>query len=159
MTQPTFLPVTAAGEVRPTTPSETPELGRTQKAGLQRSAHPPTGASFGSQAPGGGFALTIANREIAKLTFEHDHDRHDVELGVALVAEKRASLIGRGPTLADVHVAMDVFGLRTAPVVDHHLVAPFSGLAHSYVLQRHLVDAVTSAQLVPGPDGTTFTSN
>src|ERR1019366_790652 len=124
-------------------------------AGLQRSAHPPTGASFGSQAPGGGFALTIAHREIAKLDFEHEHDRQDVELGVALVAEKRASLVGRGPILEDVHVAMGLFGLRTT-MVDHHLAAPFAGLAHSYVLQRQLVDGVAKEKLVRGIGGASY---
>ncbi len=49
--------------------------------------------------------MTIAARECAKLTFEHEHDRHDVALGVGLVAAKRASLIGRGPQLGDVRVA------------------------------------------------------
>jgi len=59
--------------------------------------------------------LTIAERECAKLNFEHEHDRRDVILGVGLVAAKRASLIGRGPQLGDVKVAMDLFGLRGAP--------------------------------------------
>ena len=139
--------------------TQTPELARPLKAGLQRSAHPPTGASFGSQAPGGGFALTIAHREMTKLDFEHEHDRHDVELGVALVAEKRASLLGRGPILEDVHVAMGLFGLRTTTMVDHHLAAPFAGLAHSYVLQRQLVDGVAKEKLVLGTGGASYSPN
>jgi len=128
----------------------TPELARRPKAGLQRSAHPTTGAGYGSTAPGGGFALTIAQREVGKLAFQHDHDRHDVELGVGLVAEKRASLVGRGPILSDVHVAMDLFGLRTIDVVDDRVAAPFTGLAHSYARQRQFVDAVDVDQLVGG---------
>jgi hypothetical protein len=92
--------------------------------------------------------LTIAERECAKLNFEHEHDRRDVILGVGLVAAKRASLIGRGPQLGDVKVAMDLFGLRGAPSIDHQLSAPFRGLAHSYVLQREFVDAVDGTTLV-----------
>lgn len=129
---------------------QTPELARTPKAGLQRSAHRLNGPGHGTPAPGEGFALTIAQREVSKLKFEHEHDRHDVELGVALVAAKRASLVGRGPILSDVQTALELFGLRGGVVIEHHLCAPFSGIAHSYVLQRRFVDAVADESLVPG---------
>ncbi len=69
-------------------------------------------------------------------------------LGVALVAAKRASLIGRGPQLSDVKVAMNVFGLLDVELVDQSLSRPFRGLAHSYVLQRRFVDAVDGDELV-----------
>jgi len=121
---------------------------RTPKPGLLRSVPAAGQAGRGTQAPGEGFALTIAERECAKLNFEHEHDRRDVILGVGLVAAKRASLIGRGPQLGDVKVAMDLFGLRGAPSIDHQLSAPFRGLAHSYVLQREFVDAVDGTTLV-----------
>jgi hypothetical protein len=126
----------------------TPEFSRKPKAGLLRSVPAAGQAGRGTQAPGEGFALTIAARECAKLNFEHEHDRHDVALGVGLVAAKRASLINRGPQLGDVRVAMALFGLRTTSVVDHSLSAPFRGLAHSYVLQRRFVDAVDGDELL-----------
>jgi len=103
----------------------TSEFSRTPKPGLLRSVPAAGQAGRGTQAPGEGFALTIAERECAKLNFEHEHDRRDVILGVGLVAAKRASLIGRGPQLGDVKVAMDLFGLRGAPSIDHQLSAPF----------------------------------
>lgn len=124
------------------------ELARPQKPGLLRALPLAGQAGRGTQAPGEGFALTIAERECAKLAFEHEHDQRDVILGVGLVAAKRASLIGRGPQLGDVHVALDHFGLRGVPVVDDALVVPFRGLAHSYVLQRRLVDSVSDASLL-----------
>jgi hypothetical protein len=124
------------------------ELARPQKPGLLRSLPTAGQAGRGTQAPGEGFALTIAERECAKLVFEHEHDIRDVILGVGLVAAKRASIVGRGPQLGDVHVAMDHFGLRSASVIDHVLAAPFRGLAHSYVLQRRLVDSVSDASLL-----------
>ena len=126
----------------------TPEFSRKPKAGLLRSVPAAGQAGRGTQAPGEGFALTIAARECAKLNFEHEHDRHDVALGVGLVAAKRASLIGRGPQLGDVRVALNLFGLRDATVIDHSLIAPFRGLAHSYVLQRRFVDAVDGDDLI-----------
>jgi hypothetical protein len=130
--------------------TEIPELGRLKKAGLQRSAHPPVGAGFGTPAPGEGYALTISERECEKLTFEHHQDEHDVIVGVGLVAAKRASLIGRGPTLGDVHVALDYFGLREVSPVPRTSTALFRGLAHSYVAQRRFVDAVPSESLTSG---------
>jgi hypothetical protein len=127
-----------------------PELGRAKKAGLERSAHPPRGPGYGTPAPGEGYALTMASRECAKLLFEHLHDRDDVIVGVSLVAAKRASVVGRQPTLGDVHIAMDYFGLRTTSPVSRVTTKPFRGLAHSYVAQRRFADAVSGEQLVNG---------
>jgi len=126
----------------------TSEFSRTPKPGLLHAMPAAGQAGRGTQAPGEGFALTIAARECAKLDFDHEHDRHDVALGVGLVAAKRASLIGRGPQLGDVRAAMNLFGLISASSIDHRLSEPFRGLAHSYVLQRRFVDAVDGDELV-----------
>jgi hypothetical protein len=126
----------------------TSEFSRKPKAGLLRALPAAGQAGRGTQAPGEGFALTIAARECAKMKFEHEHDRDDVALGVALVAAKRASLIGRGPQLGDVKAVLNLFGLLDVALVDQELSSPFRGLAHSYVLQRRFVDAVDGDELV-----------
>jgi hypothetical protein len=126
----------------------TSEFSRTPKPGLLHAMPDTAQVGRGTQAPGEGFALTIAARECEKLTFEHEHDRHDVALGVGLVAAKRASLIGRGPQLGDVQATMNLFGLIGVSSIDHRLSEPFRGLAHSYVLQRQFVDAVDGDELV-----------
>jgi hypothetical protein len=128
----------------------TPELGRRRKVGLEGPQHRASGTGLGTPAPGEGYALTIADRECKKLTFEHLHDLNDVIVGVAGVAAKRASVVSRGPTLSDVHVAMDIFGLRDATPVSRETTKPFRGLAHSYAAQRRFVDAVSPAQLTTG---------
>ncbi len=92
--------------------------------------------------------LAIAHHEFEHASFEHGHDREDVILGVALVAAKRASLIGRGPTPTDVRVAMEALGLTGGATVSHHDAEPFAGLAHSYFRQREFVDAVTPERLL-----------
>jgi hypothetical protein len=125
-----------------------PEIGRTPKKGMTRSAHPSAGRGQGTPAPDAGYALGVAHREVARLSFVHEHDRHDVELGIALIAAKRASLVGRAPTLGDVRVAMDHFGLRETGDIDDARARPFCGLAHSYVAQRALVDSVDAATLL-----------
>ncbi len=129
-------------------PTGVPEVGRAAKPGLLHNVHRLEGAGTGTPAPGEGYALTIAARECAKLVFDHPHDREDVTLGVALVAAKRASLIGRGPTLGDVRVALAHFGLSEGGPVTRSLSVPFLGLAHSYAAQRRLVDAVSAEALV-----------
>jgi hypothetical protein len=148
--QPSFSPVPIAGEVRPIMTTPTPEIGRRPKPGMERSAVRENGPGYGTPAPGEGYALTMAERECVKLVFEHTHDRHDVIVGVAVVAAKRASLIGRQPTLGDVHVAMDLFALRVSSPVTRVVTTPFSGLSHSYVAQRRFADAVSDDELTAG---------
>ena len=147
MTQPTFSPVPKSGEVRPTVTTASPEFSRAKKAGLLGGPSQIRGLGHGTPAPGEGFALTIAEREVAKLNFEHEHDRHDVAIGVGLVAAKRASLIGRGPQLRDVQAAFTVLGLPTSDVLTHDLTKKFAGLAHSYFLQRSFVDGIDAEEL------------
>lgn len=151
--QPSFSPVPLAGEVRTTMSTPTPELGRGRKPGLERSARAASGKGLGTPAPGEGFALTIADRECRKLMLNHPERLHDVTVGVAGVAAKRASVMGRGPTLSDVHVAMDHFGLRDTSPVPRAFTKPFAGLAHSYAEQRAFVDAVSGELLTTGANG------
>lgn len=124
-----------------------PEFSRPLKAGLVRDPRTKAGANFGTPAPDAGYALGLAAREVKSLAFEHEHDRHDVVIGVALVAAKRASLVGRAPTRDDVTLVLEHFGLVSP--VSRAASAPFAGLAHSYVAQRHFVDAVSEADLRP----------
>jgi hypothetical protein len=137
--------VTRNGEVRPTVTTTTPEIGRVKKAGLLR--HVPSISGAGTQAPGEGFAMTLAERECAELHVE-GVDHHDLVVGIGLVAAKRASLAGRAPTVYDVRAALDHFAL---PNPDSAAVVAFAGLAHSYVAQRRFVDSVTEDQLFPLP--------
>lgn len=133
-------------------PTQTPELARPGKLALQRSPRPAGGANKGTPAPDAGYALTIAHREVAKLTFEHDHDRHDVEVGISVFAAKRASVISRGPALEDVRVALAHFGLGEGETVSHQDVKGFAGLAHSWVAQRRFADAISHEDLRVGGD-------
>lgn len=91
--------------------------------------------------------MTLAERECAQLHVE-GVDHHDLVVGIALVAAKRASLAGRGPTVYDVRAALDHFGLRGH---GSNATTAFAGIAHSYVAQRRFVDNVTEEQLFPQP--------
>jgi len=143
VTQPTYLPVSQSGDVRATRPTATPEFGRAPKAGLQR--HVATSALAGTPAPGEGFALTLAERACHELSVPNGVDHHDVVIGVGLVAAKRASLAGRGPTIYDVRAVLEYFGLLGGDAD----FARFGGLGHNYAAQRLFVDAVSVADLFP----------
>lgn len=146
MTQPTYAPVPSSGEVRPTVPTATPEFSRAKKPGLLRSPSQSRGTGHGTPAPGEGYAFTLAEHEVAALTFAHEHDRHDVAVGVGVLAAKRASANGRGPLKSDVLAVLNAFGLLEG-VVSHEAAQPFAGLAHSYFLQRAFADSVDVSTL------------
>jgi hypothetical protein len=143
VTQPTFFPASRSGEVRPTQTTSTPEIGRAKKPGLLR--HVSSASLTGTNAPGEGFALTLAERECADLHVD-GVDHHDLVTGIALVAAKRASIAGRAPSVYDVRAALEHFGLRGHEPVP---TSDFAGLAHSYAAQRRFVDAVSEKDLFP----------
>ena len=150
MAQPSFAPVPEAGAVRPTVPTQPPEIGRVKNPGLLRHV-PRSPGRYGNPAPNEGFALTLAARAVAELEVEHAHDREGLALALGLVAAKRASLIGRGPTRGDVVRAMELLGVSSP--VSGTLARRFRGLSHSYAAQRDLVDSVDSADLLAPDQG------
>ncbi len=150
MAQPSFAPVPEAGEVRPTVATQPPEIGREKNPGLLRHV-PRTPGRYGNPAPNEGFALTLAARAVEELEVEHAHDREGIALAVGLVAAKRASLVGRGPTRGDVERAMALLGV-TSPVTGE-VARRFRGLGHSYAAQRDLVDSVADADLLAPGEG------
>jgi hypothetical protein len=98
----------------------------------------------------------LAHRLAPSLHLADGEDRHDVALGIALIASKRAALAGRAPCTYDLEVGAGLFGfLAEAPydlvVFRRHL---FEGLAHSYAGQRRLVDAVPAQALRLAPEAT-----
>jgi hypothetical protein len=112
------------------------------------------GANIGTPGPDSGFALRLAHR------FEHDlqlgdgESEHDVLLGVALVASKRAALFGRAPCIYDVRLALNVWGFLVDAPADIRATrrALFSSISHDYVAQRALVDSVPEETLRLSPD-------
>jgi hypothetical protein len=87
--------------------------------------------------------------------FEHDlklgegESEHDVLLGVALIAARRAALFGRAPCIYDVQFALTLWGfLVDAPAdLQSGRRSAFSSVSHDYVAQRALVDAIPEATL------------
>jgi hypothetical protein len=100
-----------------------------------------------------GFALKLARRFADRLRLSGDESIDDVLIGAALVASRRAGLVGRAPSVHDLAAALSLWGfLDEAPP---GLVAvrrrAFRAASHDYEVQRALVDSVpqTSLRLAP----------
>ena len=150
MTQPTFVPIAEADQVRPALHLHVPGPWTTSRPAELVVPEVRLAKSVGTPGPDSGFALRLAKR------FEHDlklsvgESEHDVLLGVALIASKRAALFGRAPCIYDVRLALDLFGFldETTPAeVVAVRRAAFSSLSHDYVAQRALVDSVPEETL------------
>jgi hypothetical protein len=104
----------------------------------------------GTPGPDAGFALRLARRFAHDLKLAEGETEHDVLLGSALIAARRAALFGRAPSIYDVQVALALWGfLIDAPPED--LLAArrraFASVSHDYVAQRALVDATPEESL------------
>jgi hypothetical protein len=103
----------------------------------------------GTPGPDAGFALRLARRFAHDLRLTEGEDEHDVLVGVALIAARRAALYGRGPSIYDVQLALALWGfLVDAPqelTVARHRA--FASVSHNYVTQRALVDAIPEESL------------
>jgi hypothetical protein len=112
------------------------------------------GRGVGTPGPDSGFALRLAKRFGHELRLGEGESEHDVLVGVALVAAKRAALFGRAPSVYDVRLALNLWGfLDDAPAeLRASRKAAFSGVAHDYVVQRALVDSVSEEALRMTPE-------
>ncbi len=153
MTQPSFVPIAEADQVRPSLRLEVPGSWTTDRPAELRIPIRPAGPGMGTPGSDQGFALRLARRFEAKLRLAPDESPEDVIVGVALLAARRSGLLGRAPSVHDVRAALNLWGfLDDAPadVVDARRRA-FRSVAHDYVLQRALVDAVPAEALWPTP--------
>jgi|HubBroStandDraft_6_1064221.scaffolds.fasta_scaffold503445_2 hypothetical protein len=154
MTQPSFVPITEADQVRPSLRLEVPGAWTTDRPAELRIPIRPAGPSMGTPGSDQGFALRLARRFEDRLRLAPDESPEDVVVGVALVAAKRSGLLGRAPSVYDVRAALNLWEfLDDAPadVVDTRRTA-FRSVAHDYVVQRALVDSVPEESLRPTPE-------
>ena len=154
MTQPTFVPIAEADQVRPARHLHVPGSWTASRPAELAVPARPAGRSVGTPGPDSGFALRLARR------FEHDlrlgegESEHDAVLGIALVAAKRAALFGRAPCVHDVRFALNLWGFLddASPELRERRRAAFSSLSHDYVAQRALVDGVPEETFRRSPD-------
>jgi hypothetical protein len=153
MTQPTFVPISEADQVRPARHLHVPGAWTTSRPAELRTPTALRGPSVGTPGPDAGFALRLARRFEHDLRLTEGETEHDVLLGCALIAARRAALYGRAPSIYDVQVALALWGFLVDAPAD--LVATrrlaFSSVSHDYVAQRALVDATPEASLRLSP--------
>ena len=155
MTQPTFVPIAEADQVRPARHLHVPGSWTTSRPAELRTPRFQPGRGEGTPGPDSGFALRLAHRFEHDLQLDEGESAHDVVLGVALVASKRAALFGRAPSVYDVRHALALWCFldEDAPAeLRHARRAAFSALSHDYVAQRQLVDAVPEEVLRLSPE-------
>ncbi len=154
MTQPTFVPIAEADQVRPALHMHVPGAWTTSRPAELVVPEVRGGAMVGTAGPDSGFALRLAKRFEHELKLSEGESEHDVLLGAALVASKRAALFGRAPCVYDVRFALNLWGfLQDAPPeLQATRRAAFSSISHDYVAQRQLVDSVPEETLRLSPE-------
>jgi len=154
MTQPTFVPIAEADQVRPARHLHVPGSWTASRPAEAGGPVQPRGRSLGTPGPDQGFALRLARRFEHEVQLGEGESAHDVLLGVALIAAKRAALFGRAPSVYDVQFALHLWDLLVdaPPALRARRRAAFSGVSHDYVAQRRLVDSVPDEVLRLGPE-------
>jgi hypothetical protein len=155
MTQPTFVPISEADQVRPARHLHVPGTWMQTRPAELRSPTALRGRGVGTPGPDAGFALRLAHRFTGDLRLAPGEDAHDVVEGCALLAARRAALFGRAPSIYDVQVALIVWGFledAATDVVDLRRRA-FASVSHDYTAQRALVEGVPEESLRLSPDG------
>ena len=155
MTQPSYVPIVEADQVRPAYRLRTPGEWRADRVADLRTPGQPRGRAFGVPGPDQGYALLLAHRLFEeRLQLTQGISAEDALIGAAAVAGARAALFGRAPVARDVEMALILFGfLGDAP---DDLVAwrasLFQAAAHHYDLQRRIVELVPEETLRLTPE-------
>ncbi|HEX3333738.1 MAG TPA: hypothetical protein VHS57_05310 [Acidimicrobiales bacterium] len=154
MTQPTFVPIAEADQVRPARHMHVPGSWTTSRPAELVVPEARRGRGLGTPGPDSGFALRLAKRFEHDLKLSDGESEHDVVLGVALIASKRSAFFGRAPSVYDVHFGLSLWGfLDDVPAgLQEVRREAFSSLSHDYVAQRALVDAVPDEMLGLSPE-------
>lgn len=158
MTQPSFVPITEADQVRPALRLHVPGAWAPDRPAELHIPTRPGRSRMGTPGPDQGFALRLAHRFTGDLQLADGESAEDVVVGCALLASRRAGLFGRAPSVHDVRAALVLWGYldQAAP---GELVAArretFLGAAHDYDVQRRLVDGVPDATFRLAPDQVT----
>ena len=154
MAQPQFVPIAQRATVRPSMRLKSAESWTKDRPAEQADGAQQLGRGFGRPGPDQGFALKLAKRFSEDFVLSEHEDAHDVIVGLAVLASKRASAFGRAPSVYDIQVAMNIFSFLEPAEPDLVTLrsALFGGLSHGYAHQQHLADAVPDAVLAMSPE-------
>lgn len=157
MAAPEYVPQPAIKHVRSyESPPRRPEPWRPERPGDVDEPGFTRGDRLGSPGPDQGYVYVLARRFEGQLQLASDENEADALAGAVAVALKRASLFGRAPILADVTVALTVWGFLgdASPDMIAYRQPLFAEVAnpHHYPELRRIVDLVPDEVLRLTPE-------
>jgi alkanesulfonate monooxygenase SsuD/methylene tetrahydromethanopterin reductase-like flavin-dependent oxidoreductase (luciferase family) len=154
VTQPSFVPVVEADQVRRAYQLQVPSIWTTSRPSELRGTHQPSGTFLGTPGPDQGFALKLARRFEDRLELGAGEQAEDAIWGCTAVAMRRAAAFGRAPVIHDLTLAFTLWGFLGGSPDD--LVAAreplFRAASHHYQVQRTIADCVRDSTLRLTPE-------
>jgi alkanesulfonate monooxygenase SsuD/methylene tetrahydromethanopterin reductase-like flavin-dependent oxidoreductase (luciferase family) len=154
LTQPSFVPIIEADQVRPAYRLQVPGIWTQSRPSELRGTSQPPGRQLGNPGPDQGFALKLARRFEDRLVLVAGETTEDTVAGCTAVAMRRCARFGRAPAIYDLTFAFTLWGfLGGAPtdLVDAR-ASLFRSAAHHYLAQRSIADSVLEETLRLSPD-------
>ena len=156
MTQPSFVPIVEADQVRPCVPPATsPATGASRDRSICAAPRRPAGRELGKPGPDQGFALMLARRFEDRLVLAEGDTAEDAIVGCTAVAMRRVPRCSAGPRWSTTSsLAFTLWGfLGGAPADLVAARAPlFRAAAHHYQAQRAIADSVAEETLRLTPE-------
>lgn len=155
MTQPSYVPIVEADQVRPAYRLRTPSQWTAGRVADLKAPEQPRGPELGVPGPDQGYALLLAHRLFEeRLELSDGITPDDALVGAAAVAGARAALFGRAPVAKDVELGLVLFGFLGGAPADlvAHRSPLFQAAGHHYDQQRRIVAAVPEGTLRLTPD-------
>ncbi|MBS1847159.1 MAG: hypothetical protein JST73_02685 [Actinobacteria bacterium] len=121
----------------------------------------PQGGLFGNHGPDIGYAYKLVHRVSDRIKVVGNEQREDAEAGAIAVAMRRAARNGRAPILADLEVALTIWGFfddqpaSGLRVMRAELFEGAHAEAHGYDLRREIAAAVSDHALAMTPAAVT----
>jgi len=154
VTQPSFVPVVEADQVRRSYQLQMPSIWTTSRPSELRGTRQPSGTFLGTPGPDQGFALKLARRFEDRLVLGTGEHVEDAIWGCTAVAMRRAAAYGRAPVIHDLTSAFTMWGFFEGAPAD--LVAAreplFRSASHHYRVQRTIADCVPESSLRLTPE-------
>ena len=110
MTQPSFVPIVEADQVRRAYRLKVPSIWTQSRPSELRGATQPAGLQLGSPGPDQGFALKLARRFEDRLVLADGESTEDAIAGCTAVAMRRCARFGRAPAIYDLTFAFTLWG-------------------------------------------------
>jgi len=115
LTQPSFVPIVEADQVRPAYRLQVPNIWTQSRPSELRGTSQPPGRQLGSPGPDQGFALKLARRFVDRLELVEGESAEDAIAGCTAVAMRRCARFGRAPAVYDLAFAFTLWGSSGCP--------------------------------------------